>query len=190
MIYHGSAGEFMHKTLRFYAGVVFFGLAWILPLFGFLVAQLDLSLGAKATIIGLLTVGGPELLGLLAVLCLGKANLIYLKNKLLAWLKRLKPAAPVSRNRYRVGLVMFLLPIIPTYIMAYIPRWLPEHAPQHLYVNLAADFIFLASLFVLGGDFWDKLRALFVYDARVEFGARPPAEPEGAQHAVPLRKVP
>ena len=57
-----------------------------------------LSLGTKATIIGLLTVGGPELLGLVAVLCLGKENLIYLKKKILAWLKRLKPAAPVSRN--------------------------------------------------------------------------------------------
>jgi hypothetical protein len=25
----------------------------------------------------------------------------------------------------------------------------------------------LISLFVLGGDFWDKVRALFVHDARV-----------------------
>jgi hypothetical protein len=163
----------MNHKLRFYLGVVFFVLAWILPLFGILVAKLNLSLGVKATIIGLLTVGGPELLGLLAVLCLGKENLMRLKNKLLAYLKRLKPTAPVSRNRYRLGLIMFLLPIIPTYIMAYAPQWLPDHSSQRLYVNLAADFIFLASLFVLGGDFWDKLRALFVYDAQAEFEPRP-----------------
>jgi hypothetical protein len=169
---HGSSGEVMNK-IRFCAGLVFFVLAWIMPLFGILVAKLNLSLAAKATIIGLLSVGGPELLGLLAVFCLGKENLSRLKNKLLAWLKRLKPAAPVSRRRYRVGLVMFLLPIIPTYIMAYVPRWLPEYSPQHLYVNLATDFIFLTSLFVLGGDFWDKLRALFVYDAWVEFEPPP-----------------
>ena len=56
--------------------------------------------------------------------------------------------------------------------MAYAPQWLPDHSPLRLYVNLAADFIFLSGLFVLGGDFWDKLRGLFVYDARVEF--RPP----------------
>ena len=163
----------MNRKLRFYLGVIFFGVAWILPLFGLLVARLNLSLGTKAAIIGLLTVGGPELLGMLAVLCLGKENLIFLKNKILYWLKRLKPAAPVSRNRYRLGLVMFLLPIIPTYIMAYAPQWLPDYSPQRLYLNLAADFIFLASLFVLGGDFWDKLRALFVYDARAEFGPHP-----------------
>jgi hypothetical protein len=63
MLSHGPAGEFMNKSLRFYAGVVFFVLAWTLPLFGLLVAKLNLSLAAKATIIGLLTVGGPEFVG-------------------------------------------------------------------------------------------------------------------------------
>ena len=29
--------------------------------------------------------------------------------------------------------------------------------------------ILLASLFVLGGDFWDKLRSLFIHDATVSF---------------------
>ena len=32
-----------------------------------------------------------------------------------------------------------------------------------------ADAIFVVNLFVLGGDFWDKLRALFVYDAKAKF---------------------
>jgi hypothetical protein len=31
---------------------------------------------------------------------------------------------------------------------------------------VAGDLLLLASLFVLGGDFWDKLKALFIYDAR------------------------
>lgn len=167
----------MKQKLRFYLGVVFFTLAWILPLFGFLVARLPLSLAAKAVSIGLLTVGGPELFGILAVVCLGKENLLRIKDFLLTRLRRLRPVSPVSRARYRVGLVMFLLPLIPTYIMAYAPQWLPDHSSQRLYVNLAADFIFLASLLVLGGDFWDKLRALFVYDARVEFGPRPSENP-------------
>jgi len=179
----------MNNNLRFYLGVIFFALAWVLPLFGILVARLNLSLSVKAALIGLLTVGGPELLGLLAVLCLGKKNLIYLKNKCLEWLQRLKPAAPVSRTRYRLGLVMFLLPLIPTYIMAYAPQWLPDQSPQRLYVNLAADFIFLTSLFVLGGDFWDKLRALFVYDARAEFGPQPPENPEGSGRQGPIFEV-
>jgi hypothetical protein len=178
------------QKLRFYAGLAFFILAWILPLFSIVVAKLNLSLGTKALIIGLLTVGGPEVLGLLAVLCLGKENLLYLKGRVFAWLKRLKPTAMVSRTRYRVGLVMFLLPLIPTYIMAYLPRWLPDTSPLHLYVNLAADFMFLSSLFVLGGDFWDKLRALFVYDARVEFGPPPASNSEIMNNKTPNGKRP
>jgi hypothetical protein len=37
--------------------------------------------------------------------------------------------------------------------MAYAPQWLPDHSPLRFYVNLAADFIFLSGLFVLGGIF-------------------------------------
>ena len=29
--------------------------------------------------------------------------------------------------------------------------------------------LLLASLFVLGGDFWDKVRSLFIHDAEVRF---------------------
>lgn len=163
----------MKNKLRFYLGLSCFILSWILPLFGFLVAKLSLPLALKATIIGLLTVGGPEILAILAVVCLGKENLLRIKSSLLAVLRRLKPSGAVSRWRYRLGLVMFLLPLAPTYIMAYLPQWLPDYSPQRLYVNLAADFIFLTSLFVLGGDFWDKLRALFTYDARAQFGPEP-----------------
>ena len=32
-------------------------------------------------------------------------------------------------------------------------------------LNLTADFLFIVSLFVLGGDFWEKFRVLFIYDA-------------------------
>jgi hypothetical protein len=56
--------------------------------------------------------------------------------------------------------------------MAYAPWWLPDSSPERLYVNLGADAMFLVSLFVLGGDFWDKLRAIFVREARAVFPER------------------
>ena len=34
---------------------------------------------------------------------------------------------------------------------------------------VGGDLILLASLFVLGGDFWDKIRSLFIHDAEVHF---------------------
>ena len=39
-------------------------------------------------------------------------------------------------------------------------------------MKIAADMIFIASFFVLGGDFWDKLHALFVREARVRMNNR------------------
>jgi hypothetical protein len=104
----------MKHTLRFTLGLACLALSLILQLFGLLVIRLPLSLAVKATIIALLTAGGPELLGILAVVCLGKENLLRIKQKLMARLRRLRSPSPVSRTRYRVGLVMFLLPIIPT----------------------------------------------------------------------------
>jgi hypothetical protein len=34
---------------------------------------------------------------------------------------------------------------------------------------VAGDIMFLTGLFVLGGDFWDKLKSLFVYESRAVF---------------------
>jgi hypothetical protein len=31
-----------------------------------------------------------------------------------------------------------------------------------LYLNIGGDVLLLLSLFVLGGDFWEKIRALFI----------------------------
>jgi hypothetical protein len=41
---------------------------------------------------------------------------------------------------------------------------------------IASDVMFLASLFVPGGDFWDKLRALFIYKAKARFEEEPEKE--------------
>jgi hypothetical protein len=81
----------MKSTLRFTLGLACLALSLILPLFGLLVARLPLSLAAKATIIALLTVGGPDFLGILAVVCLGQENLLRLKQKFMVRLRRLRP---------------------------------------------------------------------------------------------------
>ena len=50
------------------------------------------------------------------------------------------------------------------------PRHLiPGYELHRFAVNLTGDVLFISSLFVLGGDFWDKVRALFVYGATAKF---------------------
>jgi hypothetical protein len=46
---------------------------------------------------------------------------------------------------------------------------------------VASDLMFVSSLFVLGGEFWDKLRALFVHGAKARFPeTETPSAPVGA----------
>ncbi len=157
------------KDLKIYLGIGLLVLSFIAPFLSFFVAAMNISIAAKATIIGLLTVGVPEVLAVLAVALLGKEAFDLLLSKFRGVFRHLAPRGSVSRLRYRIGLLLFILPIIPTYIMGYAPQFLPDDSTWRLPINIAADVMFISSLFVLGGDFWDKLRALFLYDAKVQF---------------------
>lgn len=65
---------------------------------------------------------------------------------------------------------MFFLPFLVAFLGPYVAQWVPaDIVDRRLVVGLLGDTVFLASLFVLGGDFWDKLRALFVPGAKARF---------------------
>jgi hypothetical protein len=49
------------------------------------------------------------------------------------------------------------------------PHLIPISLHIRYFIIIASDLVFLTSLFVLGGDFWDKLRALFIYKAKAKF---------------------
>lgn len=157
------------KDLKFYAGTLLIVLSCAMPFFGFWVASSHLPLAVKGATIGLLTVGGPEIAAILAVALLGKETFDFLTGQMVRHLNRLAPHGSVSRTRYRIGIVLCLVTFIPNYVMGYAPHLLPDSSPARLYVNIAADLLFVLSLFVLGGDFWDKLRSLFLYDAKAHF---------------------
>jgi hypothetical protein len=61
---------------------------------------------------------------------------------------------------------MLLLHVIYANFIFYAPELIPGYSENRITMNLIADFLFLVALFVLGGDFWDKLRALVLYDAK------------------------
>jgi hypothetical protein len=37
---------------------------------------------------------------------------------------------------------------------------------------IGGDILILAGLLILGGDFWDKIRSLFIHDAEVHFSRK------------------
>jgi len=150
---------------RFKVGIVLFVLA-LVP-YGLLPPFLFPSLPV-ATIATLVATGAilNKVLIFSAIMVLGKAGFAHLKAKLF---RRLSPPKEVSRNRYRVGLVMFCIPFLESFGETYLSHIAPHLVKNRMWVDIAMDGLLVASVFVLGGRFWDKVRALFIADARAVF---------------------
>ena len=136
-----------------------------------LVAMSGFSTEWKAALSGLLLVGMPEIFSLMAIAVMGKDGFNYIKGKVFAFFKRHALPKEVSLTRYRIGLVLFLLPLLFGWLAPYGTELIPGYESHRLTVNLGGDFLLILSVFVLGGEFWDKVKALFVYGARTQFQA-------------------
>ncbi len=154
---------------RFKLGVYLLVVGAICPLFTPVVAMTGLSTEWKATLSGLLLVGIPEIFSLRAIAVMGKDGFNYIKGKAFAFFKRHALPKEVSLTRYRIGLVLFLLPLLFGWLAPYGTELIPGYESHRLAVNLGGAFLLILSLFVLGGEFWDKVRALFAYEARTHY---------------------
>jgi hypothetical protein len=161
-----DTGPYNPTGWRFRLGLIFFVLGWLCPLFIPLVTRSDLPIETKTLLSGFLLIGVPEIFSLVSIVILGKSGFDYIKTNVFAFLKLAVPQGPVSRIRYRIGLFMLLPHFIYGSFIFYAPDLIPGYSDARITMNLSADFLFLVTLFVLGGDFWDKLRALFLYDAK------------------------
>ena len=159
---------------RFYGGIMLFVLGLLSPLFIPLVTATALPTGWKTALSGLLMLGIPELLWVVAAAIMGKAGFNHIKGKFWGFFKKMAPSDEVSPARYRVGLVMFLLPILFGWVGPYLLQRIPGYENYRFAANLIGDGLLVSSLFVLGGDFWDKLRGLFIHKAKIKLtGATP-----------------
>ena len=137
------------------------------PLLIPLVVHSDLPISYKRILSGLLAFGIPELFMIAAVAVMGKQGFDFLKNKALNFLKVFAPSDEVSLTRYRIGLVMFSLPIIIGIAQPYLELYLPFFKELPIWWTISSDILFVSSFFVLGGDFWDKLSGLFKHNVKV-----------------------
>ena len=137
----------------------------LMPLFGF-------SGTAIAAFSGTMLVMG-ELMIVAAVAIAGKQGFAYIKSKVFGVLKAYGPPKTVSRGRYIVGLVMFMVPVLLGWAGPYAGDYLPGFTENPLIYAIVGDVLLVVSLFVLGGDFWDKLRSLFIYSARAMIPEKP-----------------
>ena len=150
---------------RFRTGVIVFVASWCSPLLIPLVATSDLSARWKTLLSGALAAGIPEIGAILAIAIMGKSGFNTMKTRIFSFLKKHGPPDRVSLTRYRIGLVMFVIPLLFGWLAPYLQNLIPQYEENRVLLAAVGDFVFVSSLIVLGGDFWDKVRSLFVRDA-------------------------
>jgi hypothetical protein len=143
-------------------GIVFVS-GFFAPLLIPFVMQLSLSSEWKTFLAGFLALGVPEFFMLIAISIMGKEGFQFLKTKL--W-RMIEPPATVGPLRYYFGLLLLLIPILFIWLWPYVESsqlWMLEN---RIALSLISMALVMTSLIILGGDFWDKLRGLFIYDTR------------------------
>lgn len=151
---------------RFRAGFGVFVLAyaaWVLvPLAAFS--------GASATDIATLTGGivvTNKIMLLACIAIMGKPGFQRLKAVVLHQIRQLSPGNTVGPARHVIGLVMFCLPLVSAMLEPYVDAIWPGLRPKMWEAQLLGDLMLVAGIFVLGGEFWNKIRALFIRTTRV-----------------------
>lgn len=152
---------------RLVTGTLVLVVGFLSPLLIPWVTSTDWSVGVKSILTGLLAFGIPEIFMLIAIGIMGKQGYEFIKQKVGQFLKPLMPPGRVSRSRYRIGLVLFVVPLLFGFLEPYLGYFFESLRDVPVSWYIALDLVFVISLFVLGGDFWDKLRGLFDHDATI-----------------------
>jgi hypothetical protein len=151
---------------RFKLGILIFVLAFAVWLLVPLAAGFGASTARIAALSGVIFVANKILL-VICVAVMGKAGFQQLKTAAFGYARSLSSAETVGPTRYAIGLVMFCLPLLTAMLDPYIDLLWPDLMPNAWQFRTLGDLMLLVSFFVLGGDFWNKIQALFVRTARV-----------------------
>lgn len=155
---------------RLILGIVLVLIGQSFPLLVPVVVKSGLPSEWKTALSGLFAFGIPNIFVFSVIVMLGKDGFAAIKRTIFGWFRRqFAPPDIVGRMRYFIGLVLFFVPIIFGWLSPYLIDVLPDIHTHRVPIGIAGDIMLIVGLFVLGGDFWDKLRSLFVRKARVTF---------------------
>ena len=151
-------------TVKLITGTIVLIGGFLSPLLIPLVLRSNLGAVVKTTLSGLLAFGIPEITMIAAIAIMGKTGLDFLKSRFSAFMQKYGPPDQVSPVRYKIGLIMFILPLLFGFVLPYVQSYAPWLAENSIPLSIILDITLFSSLFVLGGNFWDKLSGLFKYD--------------------------
>ena len=149
---------------RFKLGMGLFVLAFALWLIVPIAASVGTPAARVAALTGAIFVANKVLL-VSCIAVMGKPGFQQLKQRVFGQAKRLAPTKTVGPTRHFIGLVMFCLPLISAMLEPYVDTIWPGLRPNIWQLQALGDLMLIASFFVLGGDFWSKIHALFMRTA-------------------------
>jgi len=158
------------KSLSYRIGMLCIALSFISPLLSFFVPLLGLAPTTAATLVGLLLVGGPEVFMVLGAAFAGKEAVETIKAKIKSLFRRRGPPKPVGQTQYNIGLVLLVSSLLANWVLAYLSHTMLFAIKKPTMVTLALcfDLITIVSFFILGGQFWEKFKKLFIWEASVD----------------------
>lgn len=165
--------------MRFYIGMALFIASFFMLPIGLVLKGFVASHFWKGFIVAAFWISAP-LMKISSIAVMGKPSYLWIQYKMHLYRRKAVPDQ-VSRTRYNIGLFLFIFPFVPNYILAYSPNLFPDAYYYRMFIHFFFDVMFISSLFVLGGNFWDKLRSLFMYTAKAKFtdSHSGPENPEG-----------
>ena len=124
---------------RLVLGTSILVIGFMSPLLIPLVTGTSWSVGIKTTVSGLLAFGIPEVFMLIAIAVMGKQGYEFIKAKVFRYLKQFAPADKVSLTRYRIGLIMFSLPLLIGWLQPYLGHYFPSLSQLTLWQYIVGD---------------------------------------------------
>jgi hypothetical protein len=165
-----AVAEEVQVGTRFYVGAAIFLGSMAMWLLVPAASAAGWSASKIASLTGAIFIGTK--VGMLAAIAvMGKAGFNHLKRLLFGLFRKVGPPQRVGRDRYRLGLVLFMVPVLMTWIAPYAAPIFGTTGIYGFLESRALEALLLVGLFLLGGDFWDKLGALFKHRATIEFDA-------------------
>jgi hypothetical protein len=150
---------------RFRLGVAIFVFAFALWLLLPLAAAMGAGARRMAALTGTIFLANKVLL-VATVAAMGKPGFQVLKGLAAGYVKGLAPDGPIGPVRHAIGIAMFSVPPSWAVIEPYVDQFFPGLTPDIWQLQVVGDLVLIGSFFVLGGDFWNKLRAVFTRSAR------------------------
>jgi hypothetical protein len=148
---------------------------------GILIGVLLGVVGVGAATIGALMVGG-EVVSLASIVFLGKEGFKAIKNKVVAFAKS-PYTTPVGKTRHYIGVTLLLTNVVTNFLMMLYSSdafavaaaegpaaavWgldIETQGSLVLWLFMIGELSFLVGIYVLGADWWDKFRRIFVWEA-------------------------